>query len=65
LIISKEIHLATHAVLYAYGISSAQKFVQRLGLKNYTPGSVVETLTVDELNEDEVSVVAVVFIFVF
>lgn len=51
-----QLHGLEHAVLYAYGMQSALTFVRRLGLEAYEPGSVGENLTLDHLDEAEVSV---------
>lgn len=51
-----QLHGLEHAVLYAYGMKSALEFVKRLGLQGYEPGAVGENLTVDDLDELEVSV---------
>ena len=50
------IHGLEHAVLYAYGMKSALTFTQLLERKTYEPGSVGENLTLDDLDETEVSV---------
>lgn len=49
-------HGTLDSVLYIYGMSSANKFAQRLGLKEYTPGLTGETLTVDHFDETKISV---------
>lgn len=49
-------HGTMHSVLYAYGLASALEFAQGLGLDRYIPGSTGETLTLDDLDEDAVSV---------
>lgn len=51
-----EFHGAPHSVLYAYGLKSALEFVKLLGLTEYEPGTTGETVTLDELDEFEVSV---------
>ncbi len=51
-----EVHGSVDSILYAYGLTSAQSFIDELGLKTYQPGSTGETLTVDHLDEKEVSI---------
>ena len=53
---SPEFHGTLESVLYIYGMKSAQKFAERLGLEKYTPGMTGETITVDDLDETLVSV---------
>ena len=53
---SPQVHGSTDAILYAFGLSSAEKFAHQLGLEQYIPGSTGETLTVDRLDESEISV---------
>lgn len=50
------VHGSVDAVLYVYGISSANDFAKRIGLAKYVPGSTGETLTVDEFDEKQISV---------
>ncbi|MGE4130876.1 MAG: MOSC domain-containing protein [Bdellovibrionales bacterium] len=50
------LHGTPDSVLYAYGMSSVLHFLQKIGRSSYEPGALGENLTVDELNEDEVSV---------
>lgn len=50
-----QFHGAIHSVLYAYGLRSAQAFADLLG-KTYEPGMTGETITVDDLPEEEISV---------
>ena len=49
-------HGAAHSILYAYGMPSAELFAQRVGRASYEPGAVGETLTLDALDEKEISV---------
>lgn len=49
-------HGNIHNVLYAYGMTSALDFIRGIGRDVYAPGSTGETLTVDSLDETEVSV---------
>lgn len=49
-------HGTPDSIVYAYGLKSAEKFIQRLGRKSYEIGSTGETLTVDDLDEDQVNV---------
>ncbi len=49
-------HGTNDSLLYAYGLTSIQKFIDILGVKEYVPGATGETLTVDHLPEDEISV---------
>ncbi|MES2964238.1 MAG: MOSC domain-containing protein [Bdellovibrionota bacterium] len=51
-----EFHGAPHSVLYAFGLKSALEFTTALGLDSYEPGTTGETITLDELDEFEVSV---------
>lgn len=51
-----EFHGAPHSVLYAYGMTSALEFTKLLGLDTYEPGMTGETVTLDQLDEFEVSV---------
>ncbi len=55
-----QFHGTPEAVLYIYGMSSIQKFLDRLGVVNagdiYVPGSLGETLTVDHFDETKVSI---------
>ncbi len=51
-----QFHGTLDSVLYIYGLTSAQKFVECLGLEKYTPGMTGETITVDHLDETLVSV---------
>ena len=50
------LHGVEHSVLYALGEKSALEFVARLGLDSFTPGSIGETVTLDDLDEKQVSV---------
>ena len=50
------IHGLEHAVLYAFGITSALEFVKRLGMNEYVPGTTGENVTLDSLDEQEISV---------
>lgn len=52
---SPEFHGTPDSVLYALGLPSALKFVERLGLKDYAPGTVGENLLLSELDEELVS----------
>lgn len=51
-----EFHGTIDSVLYAFGLTSAQKFVELLGRTDYPPGATGETVTVDHLDETEISV---------
>lgn len=53
---SPQFHGTLDSILYIYGLSSAQKFAERLGLEKYTPGMTGETLTVDHFDETLISV---------
>jgi MOSC domain-containing protein YiiM len=50
------VHGNPDAVLYAFGMKSAQAYADALGIGPYTPGLTGETITLDELEETEVSV---------
>lgn len=49
------VHGVEHSVLYAYELTSAQEFADRLGLGAYEPGFLGENVTLDALDEAEVS----------
>lgn len=49
-------HGTNDSVLYAYGMASALAFISQIGRSVYEPGSAGENVTLDELNEDEVSI---------
>jgi MOSC domain-containing protein YiiM len=49
-------HGTPDSIVYAYGLKSAQSFVERLGRDRYDIGSTGETLTVDDLDETQVHV---------
>lgn len=51
-----QFHGTIDSVLYAYGLSSAQKFVELLGLKKYVPGATGETVTLDHFDETQISI---------
>ena len=51
-----QFHGALHSVLYAFGMKSALEFAKVLGRATYEPGATGETLTLDELDEFDVSV---------
>lgn len=51
-----QFHGTPDSILYIYGLKSAQKFVERLGIEKYMPGMTGETITVDHLDETLVSV---------
>lgn len=51
-----QFHGTPDSVVYAYGLKSAQSFVERLGRSSYDIGSTGETLTVDDLDETQVHV---------
>lgn len=51
-----QFHGTLDSILYIYGLTSAQKFAERLGLEKYTPGSTGETLTVDHFDETLIGV---------
>ena len=53
---SPNYHGTFDSVLYAYGVTSALKFMSILGLKDYTAGMTGETLTLDHFDESEISV---------
>jgi MOSC domain-containing protein YiiM len=53
---SPHVHGLEHSVLYAYGMKSALEFVKLLGLSRYEPGAVGENVTLDELDETQISV---------
>lgn len=50
------LHGLEHSVLYVYGMKSAVAFVNRLEIDKYDPGAVGENVTVDDLDETQVSV---------
>ena len=49
-------HGTVDSVLYAYGMTSIMDFLQRIGRDSYEPGALGENLTLDQLDEFEVSV---------
>jgi MOSC domain-containing protein YiiM len=51
-----QFHGAIDNVLYAFGVTSALEFVKTLGLSTYAPGATGETVTLDQLDEFDVSV---------
>lgn len=53
---SPQFHGGLHAILYIYGMTSAQKFIDLLNIKEYQPGMTGETLTVDHFDETQISV---------
>ena len=53
---SPNYHGTLDSVLYAYGMTSALKFMSLLNQTNYAVGTTGETLTLDHFEESEVSV---------
>jgi MOSC domain-containing protein YiiM len=53
---SPNFHGTPDSVLYAYGMNSAKIFMKELGGGDYKAGATGETITLDELDEKEVSV---------
>ena len=53
---SPQFHGLESGVLYAYGVKSALTFLHLLGLPTFVPGAVGEVVTVDDLDETQVSV---------
>jgi MOSC domain-containing protein YiiM len=51
-----QFHGTLDSVLYAYGMSSIMLFMRLLGRESYDHGALGETVTVDELDETDVSV---------
>jgi MOSC domain-containing protein YiiM len=51
-----QLHGLEHAVLYAFGMKSAMSFMKLLERETYSPGSVGENLTLDDLDEEKISV---------
>jgi MOSC domain-containing protein YiiM len=49
-------HGTSTSILYAYAMPAALDFVRRLGMDHYEPGAAGETVTLDELDETDVSV---------
>lgn len=49
-------HGTVDSVLYAFGMKSILHYMAQLGRTDYVPGSAGETVTVDDLDEAEVSV---------
>ncbi len=49
-------HGAIDNVLYAFGMKSALEYVAMLGLSSYQPGATGETVTLDQLDEFDVSI---------
>ncbi len=48
-------HGLIHSAVYVYGLSSIRDYLTRLGLNNYEPGALGENLTVEHLDEAEIS----------
>ena len=53
---SPEYHGREFSVLYAFGMTSAKKYLQLLGRDGYESGALGENLTLDSFDEDQVSV---------
>lgn len=51
-----QFHGAPHSVLYAFGMKSALEFAKTLGRDSYEAGTTGETVTLDDLDETDVSV---------
>ncbi len=49
-------HGTMDSVLYAYSLPSVMEFLKRIGRDSYEPGALGENLTLDQLDEFEVSV---------
>lgn len=49
------VHGVEHSVLYAYGLTSAAEFARKMGFEKYEPGLLGENVTLDALDESDVS----------
>jgi MOSC domain-containing protein YiiM len=50
-----KLHGLSHSAVYIYGLSSIRDYLSRLALNSYEPGALGENLTVEHLDESEVS----------
>ena len=53
---SPNLHGLEHSVLYAFGMKSIQSYLKLLERSNYDPGALGENVTLDDLDENEISV---------
>ncbi len=53
---SPNLHGVEHSVLYAFGMRSLLSYLKLLGRTNYDPGALGENITLDDLDENEISV---------
>jgi len=52
---NNKLHGLAHSAVYIYGLSSIRDYLSRLGLNSYEPGALGENLTVEHLDESEIS----------
>ena len=53
---SPTLHGVEHSVLYAFGMKSLLSYLKLLGRTEYDPGALGENVTLDDLDENEISV---------